>query len=74
MASTDPKMRSIAGLLVPNCLTEREDDFTFNVTYLANRTVKDLCKMVTTIWKLPPNTTTAKPCSKRCSVTVSATG
>ncbi|WP_195373571.1 MULTISPECIES: DUF4469 domain-containing protein [Parabacteroides] len=45
MATTTPKMRSIAGLLVPNYLTEREDDFTFNVTYLANRTVKDLCKL-----------------------------
>lgn len=45
MASTDPKMRSIAGLLVPNYLTAREDDFTFNVTYVANRTVKDLCKL-----------------------------
>lgn len=44
MASTEPKMRSIAGKLYPNVLTEREDDFTFNVTYLANRTVKDLCK------------------------------
>lgn len=44
MASEEPKMRSIAGKLTPNKLTEREDDFTFNVTYLANRTVKDLCK------------------------------
>lgn len=45
MASTEPKMRSLAGKLSPNVLTEREDDFTFNVTYLANRTVKDLCKL-----------------------------
>lgn len=45
MATTTPKMRSIAGQLVPNYLTEREDDFTFNVTYLANRTVQDLCKL-----------------------------
>lgn len=44
MASEEPKMRSIAGKLTPNKLTERVDDFTFNVTYLANRTVKDLCK------------------------------
>ena len=43
MASEEPKMRSIAGKLTPNKLTEREDDCTFNVTYLANRTIKDLC-------------------------------
>lgn len=45
MATTEPKKRSIAGKLVANKLTEREDDFTFNVTYLANRTVKDLCRL-----------------------------
>lgn len=45
MASTDPKMRSITGNLVANMLTEREDDFTLNVTYMANRTVDDLCKL-----------------------------
>lgn len=45
MASTEPKMRSITGNLVANMLTEREDDFTFNVTYVANRTVKDLCEL-----------------------------
>lgn len=45
MASNEPKMRSITGRLVANMLTDREDDFTFNVTYQANRTVKDLCKL-----------------------------
>lgn len=45
MASTEPKMRSITGRLTPNKLTEREDDFTFNAIYLANRTIKDLCKL-----------------------------
>lgn len=48
MATTEPKMRSIAGKLVANKLTEREDDFTFNVKYLANRTVKDLCHLAAT--------------------------
>ena len=45
MANIEPKMRSITGVLVPNPLTEREDDFNFNVTYVANRTVKDLCRL-----------------------------
>ena len=45
MATTDPKMRSITGNLVANMLTEREDDFTFNVTYVANRSIEDLCKI-----------------------------
>ena len=45
MTSTDPKMRSITGKLVTNMLTEREDDFTYKVTYVANRTIKDLCKL-----------------------------
>ena len=45
MDSTDPKMRSITGSLVANMLTEREDDFNFNVTYLANRNIDDLCKI-----------------------------
>lgn len=45
MATTDPKMRSITGNLVANMLTEREDDFTFNVTYVANRTIDDLCNI-----------------------------
>lgn len=39
----EPKKRSITGKLVANVLTEREDDFTYNVTYVANRSIKDLC-------------------------------
>lgn len=45
MTTTDPKMRNITGTLAANMLTEREDDFTFNVTYLANRTINDLCNI-----------------------------
>ena len=37
MALNEPKMRSITGKLVANKLTERDDDFSFNVTYQANR-------------------------------------
>ena len=37
-----PKKRSITGKLVANVLTEREDDFTCNVTYVANPSIKDL--------------------------------
>lgn len=32
MATNDPKKHSITGNLVANMLTEREDDYTFNVT------------------------------------------
>ena len=45
MASTEPKKRSITGNLVANPLTEREDDYTFNVTYVSNRSIDDLCKL-----------------------------
>lgn len=45
MATNDPKKHSITGNLVANMLTEREDDYTFNLTYTANRTIKDLCKL-----------------------------
>lgn len=45
MAATEPKMRSITGKLTPNELTEREDDFTCNITYQANRDIKDLCQL-----------------------------
>lgn len=45
MDTNDPKKRSITGNLVPNMLTERDDDFTFNVTYLASRSIEDLCKI-----------------------------
>lgn len=33
--ANEPKKRSITGKLVANVLTEREDDFTCNVTYVA---------------------------------------
>ena len=46
MTSTDPKMRSITGKLVTNMLTEREDDFTYKVTYVAKTFVNWLLKMV----------------------------
>ena len=39
MASNEPKKRSITGNLVANMLTEREDDFIFNVTYVTNRSM-----------------------------------
>lgn len=45
MANTDPNMRSITGKLTPNALTERPDDYTFNVTYQARRSVQDICKL-----------------------------
>ena len=48
MAVNETKMRSITGTLVANKLTERDDDFSFNVTYQANRSVKDLCKLAAT--------------------------
>ena len=37
--ANEPKKRSITGKLVANVLTEREDDFTCNVTYVANRSI-----------------------------------
>ena len=40
-----PKKRSVTGKLVANVLTEREDDFTCNVTYVANHSIKDLCRI-----------------------------
>lgn len=45
MATSEPKMRCFAGKLVANKLTAWEDDFVFNITYLANRIVKDLCHL-----------------------------
>lgn len=45
MAEKDPKMHSITGTLTPLMLTERDDDYNFNVTYLANRSIKDICKL-----------------------------
>ena len=43
--ANEPKKRSITSKLVANVLTEREDDFTCNVTYVANRSIKDLCRI-----------------------------
>lgn len=43
MANKETKMRSITGRLVPNKLTAREDDYTCNVTYQANRSIRDIC-------------------------------
>ena len=45
MATNEPKKRSIVATLVANMLTEREDDFTANVTYVANRSIEDLCNI-----------------------------
>ncbi len=41
-------MRSITGKLTANKLTEREDDYTFNVIYQANRSIQDLCRLAAT--------------------------
>lgn len=38
-------MRSITGKLTANKLTERGDDFTFNVIYQANRSIQDICRL-----------------------------
>lgn len=43
--ATDPKLRSITGRLVPNKLTSREDDYTFNTQYVGTRTIDDICKL-----------------------------
>ena len=43
--ANEPKKRSITSKLVANVLTEREDDFTCNVTYVANHSIKDLCRI-----------------------------
>lgn len=45
MATSDPKMHSITGTLTPLMLTERDDDYAFNVTYLAKRSIKDICRL-----------------------------
>lgn len=45
MATNEPKKRSITGRLVENKLTNRPDDYTFNVTYVQSRSVDDLCRM-----------------------------
>ena len=46
--ATDPKLRSITGRLVPNKLTAREDDYTFNTQYVGTRSIDDICKLAQT--------------------------
>lgn len=48
MDNNEPKKRSITGNVVPNYLTEREDDFTMNISYMAKRSIEDLCKLAAT--------------------------
>ena len=43
--ANEPRKRSITGKLVDIVLTVRENDFTCNVTYVANRSIKDLCRI-----------------------------
>ena len=45
MATNEPKKRSITGNLVANMLTECEDDFTLNITYVARRFIDNLCQL-----------------------------
>lgn len=45
MANEDPKRRSIIAQLVENKLTEREDDFTANITHVRRRSIEDLCAL-----------------------------
>lgn len=39
------KLKGLPGKLSKNYLTEREDDYTFNVTYTANRSIADICAL-----------------------------
>lgn len=43
MSNEVPKRRSIIAQLVENKLTERNDDFTANITYVRRRGIEDLC-------------------------------
>lgn len=45
MANNEPKMHSITGTLTPLLLTERDNDYSLNVTYLANRSINDICQL-----------------------------
>lgn len=45
MATKEPKKRSVVATLVENKLTEREDDFTANITYVGRRSINDLCSI-----------------------------
>lgn len=51
METTNSQKYSITGTLVANNLTERKDDFTFNVTYLANWKIDELCRNAATTGK-----------------------
>lgn len=48
MATPDPKMHSITGTLTSLMLTERDDDYAFNNTCVANRTMIDIYKLTST--------------------------
>ena len=39
----EPKYQGLPGMLVSNALTERKDDYTFNVTYTSSRSIDDIC-------------------------------
>lgn len=45
MPIKEVKKRSITAKLVPNKLTQRDDDYTCNVVYIANRTIQDICRL-----------------------------
>lgn len=45
MANEVPKRRSIIAQLVENKLTERDDDFTANITHVRRRGIEDLCAL-----------------------------
>lgn len=41
-----PKKRGVSGKLSPYAITkDRDDDFTFNVVYTANRSIQDICQL-----------------------------
>ena len=39
----EPKYQGLPGMLTSNELTERKDDYTFNVTYTSSRSIDDIC-------------------------------
>lgn len=45
MSNEDPKRRSIVAQLVENKLTERDDDFTANITHVGRRSIEALCAL-----------------------------
>lgn len=46
MFSKEVKKCSVSAKLMPNKLTERDDDCTCNVLYDVNRTIRDICRLV----------------------------